>query len=375
MLGMIWDCLGTFLIVLTLLIFVHELGHYCVARYNGVRVEVFSIGFGPELWGRNDTHGTHWKICLIPIGGYVKFFGEAAEGSTVEETLARMSVADREASFHSKSVGKRAAVIVAGPVANFLLAFVLMVGLFTTVGQPYSPARISMIVPDSAAEEAGFKLGDLIVRVADTEIERFEDLIALISMSAGETLDIVVIRDGVEVGLRATPRLVEDEDIFGNKQMRGKLGVGRQGSEYRRLGPLSASWEAVEQVWSVIALTATALGEMVVGSRPASELGGPVRIVQMSCTIGEIGLVATVWFAIMLSINLGLINLFPIPVLDGGHLLFCAVEWIRGRPVGERAQDFSFRIGLALVLMLMVFATWNDLIQLKFFEFVSGLFL
>lgn len=375
MLGMIWDCLGTFLIVLTLLIFVHELGHYCVARYNGVRVEVFSIGFGPELWGRNDTHGTHWKICLIPIGGYVKFFGEAAEGSTVEETLARMSVADREASFHSKSVGKRAAVIVAGPVANFLLAFVLMVGLFTTVGQPYSPARISMIVPDSAAEEAGFKLGDLIVRVADTEIERFEDLIALISMSAGETLDIVVIRDGVEVGLRATPRLVEDEDIFGNKQMRGKLGVGRQGSEYRRLGPLSASWEAVEQVWSVIALTASALGEMVVGSRPASELGGPVRIVQMSCTIGEIGLVATVWFAIMLSINLGLINLFPIPVLDGGHLLFCAVEWIRGRPVGERVQDFSFRIGLALVLMLMVFATWNDLIQLKFFEFVSGLFL
>lgn len=375
MLGMIWNCLGTFLVVLTLLIFVHELGHYCVARYNGVRVEVFSIGFGPELWGRDDAHGTHWKICLIPIGGYVKFFGEAAEGSTVEETLARMSVADREASFHSKSVGKRAAVIVAGPVANFLLAFVLMVGLFTTVGQPYSPARISMIVPDSAAEEAGFKLGDLIVRVADTEIERFEDLIALISMSAGETLDIVVIRDGVEVGLRATPRLVEDEDIFGNKQMRGKLGVGRQGSEYRRLGPLSASWEAVEQVWSVIALTASALGEMVVGSRPASELGGPVRIVQMSCTIGEIGLVATIWFAIMLSINLGLINLFPIPVLDGGHLLFCAVEWIRGRPVGERVQDFSFRIGLALVLMLMVFATWNDLIQLKFFEFVSGLFL
>lgn len=375
MLGMIWDCLGTFLFVLTLLIFVHELGHYWVARRNGVRVEVFSIGFGPELWGRDDAHGTHWKVCLIPIGGYVKFFGEAAEGATVEETLARMSPADREASFHSKSVGQRAAVIAAGPIANFLLAFVLMVGLFTTVGQPYSPARISMIVPDSAAEEAGFKLGDLIVRVADTEIERFEDLITLISMSAGKTLDIVVIRDGFEVVLRVTPRLVEDEDIFGNKQMRGKLGVGRQGSEYRRLDPLSASWEAIEQVGSVIALTATALGEMVVGSRPASELGGPVRIVQMSCTIGEIGLVATIWFAIMLSINLGLINLFPIPVLDGGHLAFCAVEWIRGRPVAERVQDFSFRIGLALVLMLMVFATWNDLIQLKFFEFVSGLFL
>ena len=374
MLSMIWDCLGTFLIVLTLLIFVHELGHYWVARRNGVRVEVFSIGFGPELWGRDDAHGTHWKVGLVPIGGYVKFFGEAAEGATVEETLARMSPVDREASFHSKSVGQRAAIIAAGPIANFLLAFVLMVGLFTTVGQPYSPARISMIVPGSAAEEAGFKLDDLIVRVADTEIERFEDLITLISMSAGEALDITVIRDGVEVVLRATPRLVEDEDIFGNKQMRGKLGVGRQGSEYRRLDPLSASWEAAGQVGTVLWLTAGALGEMMVGSRPASELGGPVRIAQMSCTIGEIGLVAAIWFAIMLSINLGFINLFPVPVLDGGHLVFCAVEWIRGRPVAERVQDFSFRIGLALVLMLMVFATWNDLVQLEFFEYVSGLF-
>jgi regulator of sigma E protease len=374
MLSMIWDCAGTFLIVLTLLVFVHELGHYWIARINGVRVEVFSVGFGPELWGRNDSHGTRWKFSLIPIGGYVKFFGEAAEGATVEETLAQMSPADRAVAFHSKRVGQRAAVVAAGPIANFLLAFVLLVGLFMTVGQPYSPAQISIVVEGSAAEEAGFQPGDLIVRVGDTEIERFEELVALISLSGGETLDIAVIRDGEELVLPVTPKTVEEEDIFGNPQVRGKLGVGREGAEYRRLGPLNASWQAVEQIGSIVGITASALGEMIVGSRPASELGGPVRIAQMSCTIGEIGLVAAIWFAIMLSINLGLINLFPIPVLDGGHLAFCAVEWVRGRPVTERVQDFSFRIGLALVLMLMIFATWNDLVQLQFFEFVGGLF-
>ncbi len=363
-----------FLVVLTILVFVHELGHYWVARRNGVRVEVFSIGFGKELWGWTDRLGTRWKLSLIPVGGYVKFFGEQSPGETVPEALAAMTPEDRAVAFHAKSVGRRFAIVAAGPLANLLFAFVLLVGLFVTVGQPYSPPEVMSVVADSAAEEAGFRPGDRIVRIDDEEIERFEQMQTIIGMAAGQRLTIVVVRDGAEITLVATPRLVEEEDPIGGTQKIGRLGVSRAGVEYRRLGPVAASWQALRQMVTIVELTGKALGQMIVGSRSAQELRGPLGIAQMSGKVVQFGVVPAIWFLALFSINLGLINLFPIPVLDGGHLVFYAIEAIRGKPVGERVQDYSFRIGLALVLTLMLFATWNDLVQFKFFDFLSGLF-
>ena len=379
--SVIWDGSVTFLInavaflaVLTILVFVHELGHYWVARRNGVRVEVFSIGFGKELWGRTDRLGTRWKMSLIPVGGYVKFFGEQGPGETVSEALAAMTPEDRAVAFHAKSVGRRFAIVAAGPLANLLFAFVLLVGLFVTVGQPYSPPEVMSVVADSAAEEAGFRPGDRIVRIDDDEIERFEQMKIIIGMAAGQRLTIVVVRDGAEVTLVVTPRLVEVEDPIGGTQQVGRLGVSGTGAEYRRLGPVAASWQAVRQMVTFVELTGKALGQMIAGSRSAQELRGPLGIAQISGKMVQFGVVPTIWFLALFSINLGLINLFPIPVLDGGHLVFYTIEAIRGKPVGERVQDYSFRIGLALVLSLMIFATWNDLVQFKFFEFLSGLF-
>jgi regulator of sigma E protease len=374
MLSVLWDWVLPFLVVLTILVFVHELGHYWVARRAGVRVEVFSVGFGRELWGWTDRLGTRWKLGLIPVGGYVKFFGEQAAGESVEEALQALPPEDRAVAFHGKSVGRRFAIVAAGPLANLLFAFVLLVGLFVTVGQPYTPPEVMAVLEDSAAEEAGFRPGDRIVRIDGDDIERFEQMQTIIGMAGGQTLTVVVLRDGAEVVLEATPRVVEEEDPFGNKQRIGRLGVSRTGVEYRRLGPVSASVQAVRQMVTIVGLTGKALGQMIAGSRSSQELRGPLGIAQMSGQVAQSGVVPVIWFMALLSINLGLINLFPIPVLDGGHLVFYAIEAIRGKPVGERIQDYSFRIGLALVLTLMIFATWNDLVQFKFFDFLSGLF-
>ncbi len=376
MLTALWDNLVPFLIILTVLVFVHELGHYLVARRNGVRVEVFSVGFGKELWGWTDRLGTRWRLSLVPIGGYVKFFGEPGVGDTVEEGAGLMSPEERAVSFHAKRVGQRFAIVLAGPAANFLFAFVLLVGLFATVGQPFTTPDVTTVLPGSAAEEAGFRPGDRIVRIDDTEIERFEQMQAIIGMSAGRTLTIAIFRDGAEITLRVAPRLQDEADPLDETQTTKiwRLGITHTGVEYRQLAPFAAAWHAVEQTGSIIGLTMNALGQVITGTRSMKQLGGPVKIAQMSGKVAENGIVSVVWFMALLSINLGLINLFPIPALDGGHLVFYAIEAVRGRPVGERAQDYSFRIGLALVLTLMVVVTWNDLAALRVFDFLSGLF-
>ena len=374
LLSPLWDYVVPFLVILTVLVFVHELGHYWVARRNGVRIEVFSIGFGKEIWGWNDQLGTRWRLSLIPVGGYVRFFGEPGAEGSIDESLKQMAPEERAVAFHSKTVGQRFAIVVAGPAANFLFAFILLVGLYMTVGQPFTPAEVMNVMPGSAAEESGIRTGDRIVRIDGDEIERFEELRSIIGLSAGRTLTIVVIRDGVEIALQVTPRLTEVTDSFGNTQMIGQLGVARVGTEFRRLGPLGASWSAIKQTSAIIGLTVNALGQIITGSRSLRELSGPVKIAQMSGKVAEFGVVNVIGFMILLSINLGLINLFPIPILDGGHLMFYAIEAIRGKPVGERAQDYGNRIGLAFVLTLMIVVTWNDLTQLKFFEFLSRLF-
>jgi len=358
-----------FLVVLTVLVFVHELGHYLVARRNGVRVEVFSIGFGPELFGWWDRAGTRWTFSAIPLGGYVKMFGDADAASTPGRALPMMSVEDRDVSFHHKRLGQRAAIVAAGPIANFIFAVILFSALYMTVGQRFTPADVGSIKEGSAAELAGIKPGDVIVSLDGRHIERFEEVQQIVRGAPDVTMNIVVRRDGREIPLQITPQRTELKDNFGNVHRIGILGIQRSGgAEYVRHDPLSAVWRASAETWNVTLGTLQAVGQMIIGARTTEELGGPIRIAQMSGEVASIGVSALIEFVALLSINLGLINLFPVPVLDGGHLLFYAAEAVRGRPLGQRAQEYGFRIGLALVLTLMVFATWNDIVRLPIFN-------
>ena len=362
-----------FLVVLTVLVFVHELGHYLVARRNGVRIEVFSIGFGPEIFGWYDRAGTRWKLSAVPLGGYVKMYGDADASSLPSNSLAAMSEDDRAVSFHHKGLWQRIAVVAAGPAANFIFAIVLLAGLFATVGQPFTPPDVGQVQPNSAAEQGGIKPGDTINEIDGRKIERFEDVQQAVRLNAGGVMKIVVRRDGRDVTLDVTPQMTEMTDRFGNVHRVGLLGIGRSGVDYVRHDPATALARAVEETWNLSVGTLKAIWQMIIGARATDELGGPLRIAQMSGEVAQGGIVAIVWFMAVLSVNLGLINLFPIPVLDGGHLLFYFAEAIRGKPLGQRAQEYGFRIGLALVLTLMVFATWNDLVHLRIVEYVRGL--
>ena len=379
LLGTLWSDLGaravvSFLFILGVIVFVHEMGHFLVARWNKVRIEVFSIGFGPELFGWNDRHGTRWKVALLPLGGYVRFFGDANAASTPGEDVPTLSEAERAVSFHHKRLFQRAAIVFAGPFANFLLAIVILGVLFATVGQRLTPPDISMVKPDSAAEAAGFQPGDLILSIDGKPISRFEELQQIVRDSAGVPLTMVVKRGESEVTLVVTPRRVERTDRFGNDLQFGELGVGRAGVVYVRLNPVAAVGAAVAETYNLTAGTIGAIAQMIAGTRSSDDLGGPIRIAQVAGQVAQDGFVTIFWFMAVLSINLGLINLMPVPLLDGGHLLFYAFEAIRGRPLGERAQDYGFRIGIALLLSLMVFATWNDLVHLKVVDFFVGLF-
>jgi regulator of sigma E protease len=368
----VWEYLIPFLVILTILVFVHELGHYLVARRCGVRVEVFSIGFGKELFGWTDSANTRWKVSLMPFGGYVKMFGES--GDVDEAGRPRpLTVEEQAVSFHHKSLGQRAAVVSAGPIANFLFAIVVLAALFATVGQPFTPPNVGAVQPGSAAEAGGVRAGDTVESIGGERVERFEDLQGIVRDSPEVPLAFVVLRDGAEVALTVTPRLREETDNFGNVHRIGFLGISGGTREYLKLDPLTAVWRGVTETVSLSGATLGAVGQMIAGTRTTDELGGPLRIAQMSGEVAQYGLVSIAWFLAVLSINLGLINIFPIPVLDGGHLVFYAVEAIRGKPLGPRAQEYGLRIGLALVVGLMVFATWNDLVHLKVIEFLKGL--
>ena len=353
-----------FLIVLTALVFVHELGHYLIARLNGVRVEVFSVGFGPEIFGWTDKAKTRWKFSLIPLGGYVKMFGDMNAASVPDPDAVRLSEEERREAFPFKRLSQRVWIVAGGPLANFLFAVVLLAGLFSFVGQPFTPAVVGDVQADSAAEAAGMQPGDKILEIDGAAIERFEEVQRIVRLSPEQPLNIRVERDGGLVDLVAIPRRTVFDDNFGNSQEIGLLGVSRSGVDYVRHGPIESVWRASEETIAITLGTLKAVGQMVVGTRSAKELGGPIRIAEMSGQVAEIGVVSLIWFMAVLSINLGLINLFPIPMLDGGHLLFFAIEAVRGRPLGDRAQEYGFRIGLALVLSLMVFATWNDIIRI-----------
>jgi regulator of sigma E protease len=363
-----------FLVTLTVLVFIHEMGHYLVARANRIRVEVFSIGFGPEIYGWDDRFGTRWKISWIPLGGYVKFFGDANAVSGRDSGFNAMTVQERDVSFHHKPLRQRAAVVAAGPIANFLLAIVLFAGIFSIFGQPFTPAVVSAVVPDSPAEAAGLQAGDRIVGIGGSNIDRFEDIQRIVQIRPDTELDLEILRDGAEVRLSVTPRMIEVTDTFGNTHRIGQLGIRSGTVDYVRHDPLTATWYGVKATLNVIDATFVTLGQMFAGDRGTGELAGPLGIAQMSSQVAQIGFVASLQFAAFLSVSLGLINLFPIPMLDGGHLLFYSIEALRGKPLSERVQDLGLRFGLLLVVGLLVLGTVNDLGRFNFFGFVSGLF-
>lgn len=367
----LWNYVLPFLVILTVLVFVHEMGHYWVARRAGVRVEVFSIGFGREIFGWNDSAGTRWKFSLIPLGGYVKMFGDANAASA--GGVADMSPEERKVSFLHKRLSQRVAIVAAGPIANYVFAVVVLTGLFSVYGQPFTPAVVGAVLPESAAAEAGFQPGDRIIEIDGSRIERFEEVRQIVAMSPGVEMRLVVERGDREVALVATPKRTEMTDNFGNTHVIGLLGVTRRGVEFRRHDPLTAVRRAVEETISITGTTFKAIGQMFAGTRTTKELGGPLRIAQMSGQMAQGGLYTFLWFMGVLSLHLGLINLFPVPMLDGGHLLFYGFEAIRGKPLSERVQDYGFRIGLALVLTLMLFVTWNDLVHLKVVDFIREL--
>jgi regulator of sigma E protease len=358
-----------FLFVLTIVVFFHELGHFLVARWCGVKVLVFSIGFGPEIAGFNDRHGTRWKIAAIPLGGYVKFFGDENAASVPDQTaLDAMNSNERRESFFHQKVPARAAIVAAGPIANFLLAIVIFAGIFTFYGKQNTSARVDTVQPGSAAATAGFRAGDLVVAIDGRAVNTFSDMQRVVSTNAGATLTITVERDGQRTSLQAIPALKEVKDNFGNVHRIGVLGISRSMApddlKLERVNPLTAIVLGIEETWFVVDRTLAYIGGVVVGREAADQVGGPIRIAQVSGQVAHAGMVALIHLAAVLSVSIGLLNLFPVPLLDGGHLLFYGIEAIRGRPLSERAQEVGFRIGLAIVVMLMIFATFNDIIHL-----------
>ncbi|OJX81001.1 RIP metalloprotease RseP [Magnetospirillum sp. 64-120] len=370
-----WNYIVVFLLILTVVVFVHELGHYLVARWNGVRVEVFSIGFGPEIWGFNDKTGTRWRFSVLPLGGYVKMFGDADAASATGDGR-DMTDAEKAVSFRHKRVGQRAAIVFAGPAANFIFAIVGLALMFMVLGQPVTEPVVGQVMPGSAAEQAGILAGDRVVRANGDDVTRFQDIQRIVRLDIDKPLQLTVERDGAAIDLVAHPRIVERKGMFGDMEKVPVLGIAADSAQTRivHYGPGSALWQAVRESGNMISATFVGIGQMISGTRDSDELGGPIRIAKGAGEAAQLGIASVAFYIIMLSLNLGLINLFPIPILDGGHLVFYAFEAILGRPLGEKAQEYGFRIGLFLVLALMVFATRNDIVSLPAWEAIKRLF-
>lgn len=358
-----------FLLVLSVVVFCHELGHFLVARWCGVKILAFSIGFGPELFGFNDRHGTRWRIAAVPLGGYVRFLGDENAASVPDTSaLSGMDAAERAQSLPFQPVYKRAAIVAAGPLANFLLAIALFSGIFMIYGLQTMSAKVDAVQPGSPAAAAGFKPGDLVVAIDGQKVSDFADMQRVVSDSAGRTLAITVKRDGGQIQLHATPILQQNKDVFGNVERVGLLGIRRSPTpsdlKYQPVSPPKALWLATRQTWDIVSQTLGYLGGVVTGHKPANQLSGPIGIARIVGQAATISLGFLLQIAGVISVSIGLINLFPIPLLDGGHLAFYLVEALRGRPLSEKAQEVGFRIGFAIVVMLMLFATFNDIIRL-----------
>ncbi len=353
-----------FIFALTIIVFIHELGHFLVARWCGVRVEVFSIGFGKEIYGWDDKHGTHWKICWLPLGGYVKFEGDANAASMPQVTPE--AVVDRTSgNFHGKKVWQRALVVVAGPVANFLLAIVIFTCLFAFIGVPLNTPRVEKVLPGTAAEKAGIRPGDLFTAINGIKINTFNDLREIVFVRGGEELTVTINRGGSPLELKLTPDVITEKDGFGGTINRGQLGVERINDAaeagLKKL-PLTAAFsKGVHETWRIISVTFKYIGKVFSGTESSKQIGSAISIGKAAGDNASAGLPSFLGFIAFLSVSVGLINLFPIPMLDGGHLVYYAIEAVLGKPLGPKAQEWGFRVGLSLVVMLMALGLWNDL--------------
>lgn len=361
----------SFILVLSVIVFVHEFGHYLAARLCGVRVEVFSIGFGRELFGFNDGHGTRWKFSLLPLGGYVKMFGDAGAASTADaDKIEHMSEADKQVSFHHKSLPRKFIIVAAGPLANFILSIAIFTYFIFSVGLASTEPVVGEIMKASPAAEAGLQKGDRIVTIDGEEIHYFREIATEIGLNTGKPVAIEVARGDKIMQLTLQPKMHEDKDALGNMVKRPIIGVKSQTLVYEDVGLLSALHHASLQTYEMCITSIRVIGQMITGDRSAEELKGPLGIAKLSGDATASGetmpqtLRTILWFIALLSVNLGFINLFPIPMLDGGHLLFYIIEGMRGRPLAEKVQEYSFRFGFAVLMSLMAFTLFNDIRQL-----------
>ncbi len=354
-----------FLFVLTVVVFFHELGHYLVGRWCGIGAKVFSVGFGPELLGITDRRGTRWRLSAIPLGGYVKFVGDMNAASASAKDAEDLPEAEKPFAFHTKSVWRRAATVFAGPAANFLLAIVIFATVAYLYGRQIADPVVAEVRAGSVAEQAGLQPGDVFVSLDGVAVETFSDVQRYVAPRADTPIVFAMTRNDGPFTVTITPERLSIDDRFGEKIEQGVIGVvnNEQMGRYRtqNYGPVEALWLGVEETGYVIARTGGYIGGVFTGRENADQIGGPIRVAQVSGQVATLGFVALLHLAAVLSVSIGLLNLLPIPVLDGGHLMFYAYEAARGRPVGENAMEFGYRIGFALLLSLMVFATWNDI--------------
>jgi regulator of sigma E protease len=354
-----------FLAVLTVIVFVHEMGHYLVARWNGVAIQTFSVGFGRELFGWNDRRGTRWRISAIPLGGYVRFVGDMNAASVPDsEAIEKIDPALRLHLFANKSVWQRIAIVVAGPVANILLTFLILYALLVGYGRYTIPPVIGEVVAESVAAEAGLETGDRILSVDGFAVHGFEDFQRLVATSPERPISMVLDRAGQAHTVTLVPEATQVEDRFGNTQRIGRIGVMRDVSEedltLYRPGPVEAVGMTVEEIRFIVIRTGEFLGDFFVGRGDVEQLGGPVKVARVSGEVATLGIVALINLTALLSLNIGIFNLLPVPMLDGGHLLYYVIEAVRGRPLSMRVQEIGFRFGFAIVLALMVFTLFND---------------
>jgi regulator of sigma E protease len=364
-----------FLALISVVVFVHEFGHYWVARRCGVKIEVFSIGFGPEIFGWNDKRGTRWKVSWLPLGGYVKMFGDGSAASTPGDGVHTMSDEEKKVAFFHQHVDKRMAVVVAGPAFNYLFAILVLALLFMFQGEPYTPPDVGGLIVGGAAASSGIKEGDHILSVDGNPVERFQDIQRIVLLNGGTPLPVTLKRDNETLAITLTPKIVSMTDRFGEEHKVPQLGIKSLDKfEYVKRPPVAAVKQAFIETWDLSASMLKGIGQIITGTRGADELGGPLRIAQMAGNIATEGVGPFIWFMAVISINLGLINLFPVPLLDGGHLAFYLAEKLRGRPLHDSIQEVGMRVGMILVVTLMVFATWNDLVHLKVISYLRHLF-
>jgi regulator of sigma E protease len=362
-----------FVAVIGPLVFVHELGHYLVGRWCGVKAEAFSIGFGPELFAWVDKRGTRWRVAALPLGGYVRFKGDMNAASMTDPAWLQMPAKERAESFPAKPLWQRAAIVAAGPAINFLFAILIIATFAFVHGESRTPAVAGVVEQGSAADAAGIQVGDRILSFNGRAMDTYTDMVMYTRIRPGEPVDVVIDRGGKRLEIQTRIGAVMEDDGFGQQYRVGRLGIGASDPVVERVGLLRAPVVAIERTGQIVRTMVETLGQIVTGGRSVKELGGPLKIAQVSGQAATLGLESFIFFAALISINLGFINLLPIPMLDGGHLLFYGIEAVQRRPVSAQAQEWAYRSGLAVLMAMMLLVTFNDLSSFGLWKSLSGL--